>query len=273
MPPMSLQDRFNYRIQGEDTENRWVFMHGLMGYLQNWGAVTRALQPRQTLSYDQRGHGLSFQPETGYAAADYAADGDQLTTDLGWTEFTLVGHSMGGRNALHFASMYPHKVKRLIIEDIGPESRPQAHEYYEKMLASVPTPFSSKEQVQSFFKNEWKNHFQPKEKIEVLAAFLAANIVEKSPGHWDWRFWAPGIIESVREGRRSESWDHIKNLECPTLWIRGQNSQELSQDSFEKILQANPLIQGVVIPGAGHWVHSEKTQEFVQALLAFEAQT
>jgi esterase len=270
---MSDQPYFNYRIQGEDSENRWVFMHGLMGYLQNWGAVTRALVPRQTLTYDQRGHGQSFQPKTGYTAQDYASDADQLTRDLGWDQFTLVGHSMGGRNALHFAHLYPEKVKRLIIEDIGPESRPMAHQYYEKMLASVPTPFSSREQVQNFFKNEWKDRFQPKEKIEVLSAFLAANIVEKSPGHWDWRFWPSGIIESVREGRKDESWLQIKNLKCPTLWIRGENSQELSKESFNKILQANSLIQGVVIPEAGHWVHSEKTQAFVQALLAFEAQT
>lgn len=270
---MSILQNLNHRILGDDTQNRWVFMHGLMGYLQNWGAITRGLQPRQCLTYDQRGHGLSFQPAIGYSAKQYAQDADELTSALGWDHFTLVGHSMGGRNALHFAAMYPNKVKRLIVEDIGPDAKAGSHLYYEKMLASVPTPFASREAVMNFFKQEWSQFFQPKERIEVLSAFLAANIVEKSNGVWDWRFNKAGIIESVKSGHVMDSWDCVRQLKCPTLWVRGENSKELSQETYEKILETNPLIQGVVIPGAGHWVHSEKTQEFLQALLAFEAQT
>jgi len=55
----------------------------------------------------------------------------------------------------------------------------------------------------------------------------------------------------------------------PTLLIRGANSTELSPEIYQQMLAANPLIQGVEIPNAGHWVHSDQTEEFLRALRAF----
>jgi esterase len=266
---MSILENINHRIEGHPNGPKWVFVHGLMGFLSNWKKITSNLEATaQCLTYDQRGHGRSFKPETGYAPEDYAKDLYELTEALGWEKFNLVGHSMGGRNVLVFADLYPGKVEKLIIEDIGPESNPQASPYYENLLGLVPTPFTTREQARDFFYNEFVEKAVTKEPASVLGAFFYANLVEVN-GQWDWRFSKKGILESVNAGRMIDRWQEIKNLKVPTLWIRGENSKELSREIFEKVLATNKLIQGVEIAGAGHWIHSEKPQEFTNALRNF----
>ncbi len=266
---MSILENINYRIEGNLEGPKWVFVHGLMGFLSNWKKITSSLEPTsQCLVYDQRGHGRSFKPDSGYSPEDYAKDLFELTEALGWQKFILVGHSMGGRNALVFADLFPGKVEKLIIEDIGPEANPQASPYYENLLGIIPTPFSTREQARDFFYNEFVQKAVTKEPASVLGAFFYANLVE-AQGKWDWRFSKKGILESVHAGRLKDRWQEVKNLKVPTLWIRGENSKELSSENFHKILQHNKLIQGVEIPGAGHWIHSEKPQEFTNALRNF----
>lgn len=266
---MSVLENINYSITGQVDGRRWVFVHGLMGFLNNWQRITANLTNTECcLCYDQRGHGKSFKPESGYSPEDYAKDLNELTDALGWDRFILVGHSMGGRNVLVFASMFPEKVEKLIIEDIGPEANELSYSYYQDLLNAVPTPFPSREAARDFFKNEFPLKVKTKEPPSVLASFLYANLVEKN-GAWDWRFSKEGILQTVRVGRQTNRWDDVVSLKMPTLWIRGANSKELQAEVFQKILSLNPMIQGVEIEGAGHWIHSEKPHEFSQAVKNF----
>ncbi len=269
-PVMTILNRIHYHISGVTGGRRWVFLHGLMGFLNNWKKITSQLDStEQCLCYDQRGHGRSFKPQTGYAPEDYANDLKALTEELGWDRFILVGHSMGGRNALVFTDRYPERVEKLVIEDIGPESSESSAQFFHRLLGAVPTPFKTRVEARDFFQNEFASKVRTKESVRAIGAFLHANLVETEEGLWDWRFYKEGILESVHAGRVQERWSEIQNLKVPTLWIRGENSQELSSETFQKVLQTNKMIQGVEIAGAGHWVHSEKPEEFTKALKNF----
>lgn len=266
---MPILENINYTITGHSDGRRWVFVHGLMGFLNNWQRITTALAPTECcLCYDQRGHGKSFQPDSGYAPEDYAQDLKDLTDALGWDRFILVGHSMGGRNVMVFASLFPEKVEKLIVEDIGPESNQSANDYYQKLLDAVPVPFSTRVEARDFFKQEFLSKVVTKEPVSIIAGFLFANLIEKN-GVWDWKFSKKGILETVRIGRMKDRWAEIKSLQMPTLWLRGAETKELSSEVFQRILQSNPMIQGVEVPGAGHWIHSDKPHEFLQALKNF----
>jgi len=266
---MSILENINYSVSGPAQGRRWVFVHGLMGFLNNWQKITSQLGVTETcLCYDQRGHGKSFKPDVGYTPEDYAQDLKDLTDALGWDRFILVGHSMGGRNVTVFASLFPEKVEKLVVEDIGPESNGSSQDYYQKLLDAVPTPFESREKARDFFKNEFASKVTTKEPPSVLASFLYANLIEKE-GQWDWRFSKKGILETVRVGRMQNRWKEVESLQMPTLWIRGSESKELRPEVYQQILGSNPMIRGVEIQGAGHWVHSEKPLEFSQALKNF----
>ncbi len=259
---MSYLDQFHYQINGQEHFPKLVFLHGLMGFAANWRKIISSLEDQfQVLAFDQRGHGRSIKPKTGYAPEDYAQDLLQIIDDLKWEKIHLVGHSMGGRNALHFASRLPHRVATLTIEDIGPNGDPQDVLRYQTLLGRVPTPFLNKKAAKEFLLNDFGD--------PVLGNYFYSNLTETPDGLVDWRFSKNGILESVEMGRKKDRWDEVKSLKIPTLLIRGENSTELSKEIYEKMLESNPNIQGQEIPGAGHWAHFDQPEVFSTILKNF----
>lgn len=267
---MSYLENFYHQFYGPEEGRKWIFIHGLMGFGQNWRRIISSLESTERcFSFDQRGHGRSFKPEAGYSPEDYAEDLKRIVDELGWRKFVLVGHSMGGRNVLVFASKYPEYIDKLIIEDIGPEASANAYEYYEYLLNLAPTPFATRDEARRFFAEDFVAQAKTRENVEVMAKFFYSNMEEKPDGTVDWRFSKYAIIESVKSGRDKDRWQEIRDLKVPTLLIRGQKSQELSRESYEAMLASNPMIKGVEIADAGHWVHSDQAQAFVEALKSF----
>ena len=263
-------DNFNYSVLGTNSNSRIVFIHGLMAFSANWRKIANRLEDEfQCLIYDQRGHGRSFKPESGYSPEVFAEDLNKITDELGWDHFHLVGHSMGGRNAMVFAHLYPEKIRSLTIEDIGPDADSKSYMYYENMLNSVPTPFQTKQQVKDFFSQTFAKVFVPKESPSILSLFLQSNIEEKPDGLFDWKFSKQAVIAIVQDGHKQDRWLEINSFKMPVLLIRGENSHVLKQETFEKMIHVNPNIKGVQIAGAGHWVHYEKHEEFTTVLKDF----
>ncbi len=268
---MTFLKNFFYQRSGNKNGQPLVFLHGLMGYSQNWRRIALAFEDsHEVFVYDQRGHGKSFKPDLGYSPEDYAQDLKQILDELGWEQIDLVGHSMGGRNALHFANKYPSRVRKLVIEDIGPNADMSAIDRILGMINSVPVPFKTKNEARIFFANEFeakvKNYTkQPK----AMGQYFYSNLEEKPDGLTDWRFNKRAIDLSLEEGRAIERWHEIENLICPTLLVRGENSPDLPREVFEKMLALNPSIQGVEIKNAGHWVHFDQPQEFITQLKLF----
>jgi esterase len=241
-----------------------------MGYSANWHKIANHLKATERiLAYDQRGHGRSMKPESGYAPEDYASDLLKITEEIGWDKFILVGHSMGGRNVLNFAFQHPEKVSHLIVEDIGPEASDEALPYFERLLGLVPTPFPNREAARSFFQGEFMEIAKSRDKVDMLAKFFYSNLEDQSDGTTDWRFSKKAIFDSVIYGRAEDRSHEVAGLKVPTLWIRGGVSRELSRENYEKVLALNPLITGVEIPNAGHWVHADQPELFTQALKDF----
>lgn len=267
---MSYLSNFYHLFYGPEDGRKWIFVHGLMGYGQNWRKIIQGLEKTERcLTFDQRGHGKSIKPVFGYASEDYADDLKKIVDELGWDNFILVGHSMGGRNVLNFASRYPEYVAKLVIEDIGPDQKENAHLYYEGLLEMVPTPFASRADAKKYFFEDFVKTAKTDEGAEVMANYFYANIVEQPDGTVSWRFSKEGIIESVRSTYLNDRWDEVKMLAVPTLVVRGQESKKLTKETFEKMISVNPLIEGVEIAGAGHWVHADQPEAFLNAIKNF----
>ena len=249
---------------------RFVFLHGLMGYGLNWRRIATGLEPNDiALVYDQRGHGKSWKPLTGYAPEDYAEDLELIAQELNWDRFYLIGHSMGGRNALLYGHRFPERVIKLVIEDIGPEAKPQAVDHYRRMLTSIPTPFPSKLAAKEFFLNEFPKLPFAKNSPVTLGQYLYSNILDTESGQADWRFSKEAILASVVQGRAKDYWSELRGLSMPTLIIRGEQSGELSSEVYQEMLTQNPRLQGCVVHNAEHWVHSDQAEDFKRILLEF----
>jgi esterase len=266
----SYLERFNYQLYGPEDGRKWVFLHGLMGYGSNWRKIVSQLEnDNRVLTFDQRGHGRSWKPLTGYASEDYADDLHLIAQELNWQKFILVGHSMGGRNALLFGHKYAEMVEKLVIVDIGAEPNLRAIDYYKKLLSAVPAPFATKLEAKEFFLNTFPRLNISHENLLTLGQYLYSNLEEKEDGRIDWRFSQAGIIASVTQGRAKDVWSELRSLSVETLIIRGEKSTELSRDEYRRMLAANPRIQGREVANAGHWIHADQPQEFVRILLDF----
>lgn len=240
-----------------------VLLHGLMGFAANWGKVWPDLHAhRSVLVLDQRGHGRSPKPANGYSPTDYARDLAGLLDLLGWGKVHVVGHSMGGRVALRFASLYPERTASLTMEDSGADARPERVNWICNLLASIPTPFADREKAKAFFAENFRAD-------PLTGGFLHANLEQKEGGGFDWRFHAPGMIETVETGRATDAMREFTKLAAPTLLVRGSLSKELPAGEAKVMAGARPNVVLVTIEGAGHYVHAEKPMEFTRALAQF----
>lgn len=263
---MSQLSLFNYQILGDAANPKLVFLHGIMGFASNWRTIARQLDDRfQILLFDQRGHGKSFHPSTGYSASDYAGDLLGILDALKWETCSLVGHSMGGRVAVQAASQAPDRVEKLVVVDVGPQLDMQSMLVVEEQLNSVPTPFESRDEAREFFDTTFLQRYGS----EMLKQFFYANLEEKADGQFHWKFSKQAILETLWKARTLDQAQQFAELRMPTLLVRGANSTHLPQDMFDEVLAQNPNIQGSVIKGAGHWVHAEKPEQMLEELQRF----
>jgi len=272
---VGILSKINHQISGQGPR-KLVFLHGLIGSGNNWSRVVRLFDPNEftILTYDQRGHGRSFQPPTGYGANDFAGDLLEAINELNWSQIDLVGHSMGGRVALTFASLYPEKLKSLTIEDIGIEPRPANTSKIESYITRVPTPFADRKSAKSYLFGPFIDSLTGASNAKDLANFFYANLTEKESGPdktltVDWRFFKEGILETLKENQnvdRSALWAAIK---VPLMLIRGVTSTDLTQSEFDRMIALNPQCKGVVVADAGHWVHFDQPDVFFKHLNTF----
>lgn len=240
-----------------------VLLHGLMGYAANWGKIWPELNAhRKVLVLDQRGHGRSPKAKSGYSPTHYAEDLRSLLEILGWEKAHIVGHSMGGRVALRFATLFPEISISLTMEDSGAEARAQRIDWIRQLLGSIPTPFADRESAKAFF----AEHFR---QDPMTGGFLHANLEAKDGGKLDWRFYAPGMLETIETGRATDAMEEFKSLKIPTLLVRGERSVEFPEEEAKRMAEARANVSLVTIEGAGHFVHAEKPKEFSQALVQF----
>jgi len=97
-----------------------VLLHGLASQAHIWDLVAPQLVDSfRVIAIDQRGHGLSDKPDTGYDFASMTHDLDQMLTVLGIERAVLIGHSWGGNVAVQYAVDHPERVSGLVLVDGG----------------------------------------------------------------------------------------------------------------------------------------------------------
>src|ERR1039457_6883829 len=129
-------------------------LHGLFGLSDNWATVGKILAEHfEVYLIDLRNHGNSpHSDEWTYSAM--ANDIKELIDDLNSTtqqfnnSITLIGHSLGGKVAMQFASMYPEKLEKLIVVDMAPKDYPgNQFGFIEKLLKLNLAEMQSRKEV------------------------------------------------------------------------------------------------------------------------------
>lgn len=248
-----------------------VMLHGIRGYAETFERVAHALQPDyRVIAYDQRGRGRSdWDPLRNYYTDTYVEDLLAIVDQMALENFDLLGHSMGGINAIVYAAKYSHRVRKLIIEDAGPG----AFEVSEgakricKELQETPASFRTWEDAYQFMRR-----LRPTVSDQAIEQRLQNMLVPCGDGGYSWCYDHAGISETRLNPDKSRVIDLlplISRIRCETLLLRGGRSDYLQADMSSKMLEENPGIKEIVISDAGHYIHDDQPERFINALLQF----
>jgi pimeloyl-ACP methyl ester carboxylesterase len=244
-----------------------VLLHGITGHARVWDHLAARLQPEhRVLALDQRGHGDSDPaPDHDYGVGTMADDVAAFVGSLRIERFALVGHSMGGRIAIKYAADHVAHLDRLVIIDIGPEINLAGLQRVREMMAHSPERIESEEWAVEYIRRA-----NPLQDIDLLRARVRHGLKRLPDGQLTWKY-AKGLRDMMREGRRDavDLWEPLPRISCPTLIVRGAESDILSAEVAKKMADRLPDGRLVEIEGAGHTVPADRPDEFVGQIRAF----
>lgn len=251
--------KLSYRKLGEGKP--LFILHGLFGSSDNWQTLGKGFAEHFTVYLiDQRNHGQSpHSDESSYEVM--SEDIKELADDEGLDKIMLIGHSMGGKVAMQFAVKYPERVEKLVVVDIGPKKYPVTNQFILDAIDSLDLA-------------EFKNRKEVDERLAPMIPdfgtrqFLLKNLYWNDAQQLDWKFNYPALKQHIKAvGDVTPIPDGP--IDVPALFVKGEKSDYIFQGDIKLITSMFPQAELVTIPGAGHWVHADKPQEFYKEVLEF----
>jgi pimeloyl-ACP methyl ester carboxylesterase len=232
-----------------------VCVHGLTRQGRDFDPLAAALAAEgyRVICPDLVGRGLSdrlSQPED-YDLPQYVLDMTTLIAHVGASEVIWVGCSLGGLIGIILAGMPASPVRRLLVNDIGPHMPAEAVLRICRYVLRGPTRFASEQEVDAYFR-------------EILAPFghltaaqwwhLAEHSVMPERGGGFRLRYDPMLVRGFKF-----PWTHTRKLwafwdqiRCPTLLVRGADSDLLPRATAAEMAARNAAMRLVEIPDCGH---------------------
>lgn len=261
--------KFHYLEWGSPNREALVCLHGITQTAHSWDEVAAELsQDYRVLCLDQRGHGDSdWAPDADYSRHTQAADLEAIRAAWGLASFVLAGMSMGGINAITYTARHPEHVRALIIVDVSPEIEARGVENIRQFI-------QQEDVLPSFEDFVARAHaFNPRRSLENIRSRLRHNLKQLPDGRWTWKY--DPYLRAPERGFQATAllglWDDVRALSCPTLIVKGAESDILSPEAARRLQEAIPGSELVTIPGAGHSVMGDNPAAFVAATRAFLA--
>lgn len=240
-----------------------AILHGLFGSGRNWAGIAQRLAARnRVIAFDLRNHGASPWAET----MDYAEMAEDVRTSLrarGHRRVALLGHSMGGKVAMLASLRRPDEVERLVVADIAPVRYPPRHLALVRAmrrldLAGLRRRGEADARLASVVHN-------PAER-----AFLLQNLVFAENGA-AWRLNLAAIEHEMPSLVGFPSLPAGAKYDGPALFVGGGRSEYLRPAHEPALRSLFPKAQTAFIPEAGHWLHAEQPQAFLDLVALFLA--
>lgn len=245
--------RLHYYQWGDpDNDRVLICVHGLSRNGRDFDDLARALATEyRVLCPDVAGRGrsswLTHKEDYGYPL--YCADMAALIARSGAQTIDWVGTSMGGLIGMLLAAQPNNPIRRLVINDVGPfiprasleriaryvghDPRYDSFADFEMYVRTVSAPFGALTDAQ------WRH----------LAETSARQFDD---GKWG-LVYDPGIAMPFRDAINDVSlWNFWDMVRCPTLLLRGADSDVLLHDTAREMTRRGPEAKLVEFEGIGH---------------------
>jgi pimeloyl-ACP methyl ester carboxylesterase len=266
---------------GQEGKPAIVLVHGGLDHARNWDWVARALRERyRVYALDLRGHGNSaWAPGAMYSIAEHVLDLAALLDIIDDFPIRLIGHSLGGIVVMHYAGIYPERVKKVVsIEGIGFPRTNRVHgpasartrywiEAVRKSEGREPRSYPSLEAAVARMKEA-----NPHLRDDVARHLTMHGTNWNADGSITWKFdnYARAIAPY---GHHVDDVAEIySQIACPALLFWGLESWSPVpyDDPRVKVIREYRIVP---VEKAGHWVHHDQLDFFLQEAEAFLADT
>jgi len=252
-----------------------LLMHGGPG-ADHWTMQPfRQLSDRFTLVfYDHRCNGRSTgAPVESMTFENLVADADALREALGFERWAVLGHSFGGHVALEYALRYPDQVSQLVLLDTGADSR-WSRENAPRLVAARGYGAEKAELVRRWFRGE----FVPRQMVRTLmrlGPIYNPHTNRLGSARMLWHGWRTKLRPEalIFAGQNLlDGWsvvDRLSEITARTLVIAGRDDFVFPPESQQELASGIPRARLVLIDGAGHNPHDERTDEVMDTVGAF----
>jgi len=240
-----------------------LLLHGAAQTAHSWDEVAPDLsRDHHVLALDQRGHGdTDWAADHVYRRDDMVADILAFLDDRGWKTATLVALSMGGLNSMTFAATHPDRIRGLVVVDVAPRVERKGTEAIRSQLSVF--------EFESFDDAVARAHaFNPRRTLENIRERMHHGLKQRPDGKWVYKF-DPNIGSFEAGGSLESLWARLNEIRCPTLLVRGGESDILAKESVERFRKEVPRCEVAEVPGAGHSVMGDNPQGFLSAVGPF----
>ncbi|MBC7523798.1 MAG: alpha/beta fold hydrolase [Flavobacterium sp.] len=247
------------RIEG--TGKPLIIIHGFLGMSDNWKTLGSqyAQEGFEVHMLDLRNHGKSLHSEI-FNYDVMSMDVYEYCDKNNLNQISIIGHSMGGKVAMLFATRFPESVEKLIIADIGPK-------YYAPHHQDILAGLNAVDFTNKPTRAEVENTLIPFIPDFGTRQFLLKNLYWVTPHQLGFRFNLKVFNDNIDE--IGTALPDNSFFEKNTLFIRGGNSNYILNSDFESIKKQFPKAIFETIPNVGHWLHAENPKLFFEMTLNF----
>lgn len=261
--------RLHYLDWGTAGRPRIIFLHGGALNAHTWDLVCLTMRSDyHCMALDQRGHGDSGWADD-YTIEGHLQDITGFIDQLGMDRFVLVGQSMGGMNSIAYAGRNPHRLTALVIVDVGPELKIDGTRKIGDFVRQGSPDGESLEAI-----IERAMEFNPRRHPTLLRRSLMHNLRKLPNGKWTWK-WDPGRMRASHhdikehlDGMR-RLWHDVEKIACPTLVMRGANSDVFSDENAQKLAENLTNGRWERVDNAGHTIQGDNPRAMVGLLREF----
>jgi pimeloyl-ACP methyl ester carboxylesterase len=249
-----------------------VFLHGLGGIAEVWGPTVDALgaeRPR-CIALDQRGHGHSPNPPSGYGIGHYVEDAAAFIRSLKVGPIHLVGHSMGARVAIVLAARNPDLLRSVTVVDIGPEIWKENAAGTVAAFDRMPHRFATGDDAIAFSERR-PSSFTPETSNQAVQArsIFFAGLGENADGSFEWLASFHALKQSVTLHRARDYWVEWHAIRVPAMLTRGGASTELRPAIAQRMRETNPRVRFAQFEGIGHNIPLLAPEQLATTLAQF----
>ncbi len=262
--------RFHYLDWGNPDAPHMVLLHGFAQTCHSWDFVALSFCDRfHVVALDQRGHGDSDWAEDGdYSPESQQTDIAAVAETLDLDRFVLMGLSMGGRNAFTYAASHSDRVRALVIVDAGPQNMRAGSQNIRNFVQQDDELDSVDDFVQRVLQ------YNPRRDPVQVRGSILHNLRQLPSGKWTWKYdkrlRQPGSRRFQQDPETSDRlWGYLESLACPTLVVRGAQSDIIALDTAGDMHSRIPNGRLATVENAGHLVMGDNPSGFERAVTEF----